>query len=188
MSPWQITNDRMNEFAILGIPDDIESDAALEEGYWEQFKSQDGPLLWAHPPRLMVVVVEEGEQKPKPRADVSYFNLEGLVLNDRARDALGDVLTPFGQLLDVDVDGHTEYYYHVTHRIACIDHSRSERGTFGQIRRALFNETSIPLEPSVFKDPTQPDVIFVNDAAKALLEQRIVQHGITGIGFTRRKG
>lgn len=83
------------------------------------------------------------------------------MLNAKARAALGDFLATFGQLLEIDVDGHVEWFYNVTRVI-----------------------DRIPIEPAIHKDPrTARTRIYVNDAAKDLLHMQMALNGISGAEF-----
>jgi hypothetical protein len=41
----------------------------------------------------------------------------------------------------------------------------------------------VPKTPVIFKDSTIQTSIYVNDAGKAILEERLAKHGLAGMGF-----
>lgn len=178
MKVWEITNDLLDKVAMLVITDEDQYDLH----FWDQFGGDGSPLHWNKRPKLQPFV-DKRRKKPKPRADISPFRPGGLVLNGKARDALGDFLVQFGQLLELDVQGQVEYYYNVTRIIVCVDRDRSEVWPEGYVERAAFKDSSIPAAAAIFKDSTIKSKIYANDEAKIELEQRIVKHGITGMSF-----
>lgn len=181
MNVWQIKNDLIEKVAMLVVADDSDSH------FWEQFEGNGGLLRWTASPRLEVFK-DRRQKTPKPRADISPFTAEGLVMSSRARDALGDFLSQFGQLREVDVDGHVEYYFNPTHAIHCVDAERSERRASGAINKPSFIASAVPTDASIFIDPSMPGDIFVNDAAREELERRIKRADITGMSFTQVQG
>lgn len=181
MSVWELTSKQMNSVAAyVKTPEDMN-----DPNFRKQFGKGGTPLKWAKRPRF-TIKLEKGSKQSKPRADVNTINAPGPVLNARARDILGDFLTQFGQLLEVEVDGQVEYYYNVTHVIPGLDreHSKIE---IGYVDQAVFKKSAIPATPVVFVDPAVISRIFVNDAAKAELEARIAKHNITGLSFAKRE-
>jgi len=180
MTIWETTNDSIDQVSMLVA---TESDRSNLH-FWDQFGGDGSPIHWSWPPRLQPFV-DKKRAKQKPRADVSPFRPGSLALNARARDALGDFLGRFGQLLEIDVLGEVEYYYNVTNTLGCIDHDRSEVLPGGFIKRPAFEARSIPAQAAIFKDPTQPSSIYVNDAAKLELERRVAESGITGMAFKK---
>lgn len=178
MKVWEITNDWLDKVAMLVVTDEDKNSPQ----FWDQFGGNGAPLHWAKHPKLQVYV-DKKRKKPKPRADISPFTPEGLVLNGKARDALGDFLIQFGQLLELDVEGHVEYYYNVTRVISCVDRDRSEVLPGGYVKTPVFKDSSVPEAAAVFRDSSIPTSIYANDKAKAELEQRIAKHGITGMSF-----
>ncbi len=99
---------------MLVVADDSDDD------FWKHFEGNGRPLRWTAPPKLEVFK-DRRQKGPKPRADISPFTAEGLVMSAKARDTLGDFLSQFGQFLEVDVDGHVEYYFNPTHPIDGVD-------------------------------------------------------------------
>ncbi len=178
MTIWEIANDSINKASMLVATKDDR--ASLH--FWDQFGGDGSPIHWLKPPKLRPFV-DKKRSKPKPRADLSPFRPGSLALNAKARDALGDFLGQFGQLLEIDVLGQVEYYYNITNIIDCIDRDRSEVLPGGFIRKPVFKDSAIPIQAAVFKDAAHRSSIYVNDAAKSELEKRIAESGITGMGF-----
>lgn len=182
MSVWEITNSWANDVAGVTHAVDIELDAVASAGFWKQFEGFGSPLQWRTKPRL--TAIEHAGRKMRPRADVSPFTAPGLIVNARVRDALGDLLTRFGQLLEVDVDGRAEYYYNVTNVLGCLDREMS-RFEAHYVERPVFKERLIPQAPAVFVEPELPGRIFVNEGAKKALDKSIAENNITGMSFRR---
>jgi hypothetical protein len=180
MTIWEISNDTIDKASMLVA---TEADR-LNLHFWDQFGGDGSPVHWSKPPRLQPFVGKK-RTKPKPRADISPFRPGSLVLNAKARDALGEFLGQFGQLLEIDVLGQVEHYYNVTNVIDCIDRDRSEVLPGGFIKQPAFKDASIPTQAAVFKDAAHRSSIYLNDAAKAELEKRIAESGITGMSFTK---
>lgn len=183
MTIWEIATDSIDKASMLVV---TEGDRANLH-FWDQFGGDGSPIRWSKPPKLQPFV-DKKRSKQKPRADISPFRPGGLALSAKARDALGDFLGQFGQLLEIDVLGQVEYYYNITNVIGCIDHDRSEILPGGFMKRPAFNDSSIPTEAAVFKDATHRSSIYVNAAAKSELEKRIARSGITGISFRKGDG
>lgn len=184
MTVWRITNEFINTAEGRVLPPEAEGDPDL----LHKLGGDGTPLTWPVPMPLLRDRGSPTRKRPKPRTDLIPFHLDALVLSRKAYDALGDFLSQFGQLLELSVEGETEYYYNVTNVVPCIDPARCERHASGSIRRVAFNELAVPSAPAVFKDPlTARGHIYVNDGGKALLEERIREHGITGMNFARTR-
>lgn len=182
MSIWEITSSWANDVAGVTHADDIELDPVASAEFWQQFEGFGSPLQWRTKPRL--TAIEHAGRKKRPRADVSPFTSSGLILNARVRDALGEILTHFGQLLEVDVDGRTEYYYNVTNVLGCLDREKS-RFEAHYVERPVFQERLIPEMPVLFVEPELPGRIFANEGAKNALDKGIAENNITGMSFRR---
>jgi hypothetical protein len=180
MNVWQIKNNLMSEVAMLVAA----GEEARNPAFWEPFGGAGRPVQWNVHPKLKVIK-DQRSKKPKPRADISPFTADGLVLNGKARETLGDFLSQFGQLLELDVEGDVEYYFNVTHAVACLDQERSERRPSGAISKPLFIDSAIPVSAAVFVDPSKPADIYVNDSARTELEHPIKHTGITGMSFVQ---
>jgi len=185
MSVWEITNFLTNTAAWVGPSPEVQFDPDLSESFWQQFdnKTPGQPLYWRDRPKLAVLPKERRRKLP-PRADVSPFTASGLVVNDKIRTYLGDLLAQFGQLLEIDVDGKTEYYYNVTNVVSCLDREQSQfDGPY--VEEPVFIERLVPSAPSIFVEPAIHGRIFVNDAAKIAMEERIATNKISGMDFRR---
>ncbi|HET7330258.1 hypothetical protein [Dyella sp.] len=178
MNVWQIKNDLINKVAMLVGTKESEGDYE----FWERFQAAGRPVEWKGRPKLEVFK-DKRSKKPKPRADISPFTADGLALNAKAHDVLGDFLSQFGQLLELDVEGQVEYYFNPTNSIACVDEEKSTKRASGVIDKPSFIDSAIPIHAAVFIDPSTTGDIYVNDAARNELTQRIKQAGITGMGF-----
>jgi hypothetical protein len=177
MTIWEITNRWLN---------DVASYTPLNDGMldpWLQFGDGGTFLHWSKRPRL--TLCEEEDSKPRPLGDVTSMMAPGPVLNAKAYTALSDFLGKFGQLLEVDIDGRTEYYYNVTNVISALNRERSEF-EISYVPKPVFRKSLIPDTPCVFVDPELPVRIFVNDPAKIELESRIAQHKLIGMSFVQR--
>lgn len=180
MTIWEITHPRMNDVApLVRTAEDMQN-----PHFQKQFGGDGSELQWLKRPKL-TIKVQKGRKKQKPRSDVSPFTAPGLVFNGKVRNALGDFLRKFGQVLEIEVDDGVEYYYNVTHVVSCVDESRSEKYPEGSIAKAVFDESKLHAEPMVFIDPLMRGSIYVNESAKAELERLIQQAGITGMAFEK---
>jgi hypothetical protein len=176
MKVWELKNDRINDVARLVFASHDELASGMFDG--------DGNALdWKIRPHANVFV-EPRKKKAKPRVDISLLSAGSLVLNARARAELGEFLSTFGQLLELDVDGEIEWFYNVTKVIDCIDLQGSTLRPEGSIAKEAFLADRIPTEPTIFKDPrTARTRIYVNERAKELLQERMASAGISGAAF-----
>lgn len=185
MSVWEITNFLTNTVALVGPSPEVQFDPDLSESFWAQFENRvpGAPLHWNARPEL-AVLPKEGRRKLPPRADVSPFTATGLVVNEKVHTALGDLLARFGQLLEINVEGRTEYYYNVTNVLSCIDREHSEfDGPYAEV--PVFLGAQIPSVPCIFIEPAIHGRIFVNDAAKNAMAEIIAANKISGMDFKR---
>lgn len=150
------------------------------------------PKTWTIPPRLEPF---REKKMQKPLADISYLAPGSMVLSPNAYDALKDLLSPFGQLLEVQCvnalglladqkqESETYYFYNVTNIINCIDVERSEkRGS--AIVKPVYRSDAIPSTVQIFKDPRRARTdIYVNDTAKDVFERVLGQEHILGATF-----
>ena len=176
MTIWELKNGSMNDVASLVYGD--QADLAADT-----FGGDGRVLKWSERPRVSLLV-EPRQKKPKPRVDISALRPGALVLNERAKHALGEFLSQFGQLLELDLEGSTEWFYNVTNVIDCIDLERSEKRASGTIAKEVFVEAKLPVQPVIFKVPqTARAKIYANDAAKSLLEDLLSRDRISGSAF-----
>jgi hypothetical protein len=172
---WQLTNGGIEEFSILVFANEDEVFAGM-------FEMDGKPKLWSVRPRVEPFVDKRKKQQ-KPLADISYVTHGTIVLNDKAHAALGEFFSRFGQLLKLDCNGTTYYFYNVTNLIDAIDVERSEFEGRSVVKEA-FRHDAIPNTPQIFKDHrTAHRAIYVNAAAKQLLDAAIGRAGLTGAQF-----
>jgi hypothetical protein len=173
---WELRNGQVDETATLVYANDDEMRSGM-------FAADGKPVEWHARPTLEVFV-EPRRKKPKPRADISALQPGALVLNSRAYQVLGSVLAPFGQLLEVNVDGAIEYFYNVTNVVDCIDPDSSVKRGSGAISKEAFFDDKVPTSPAIFKDPkTARSRIYANDAVKEFLVKLIAEAGLVGALF-----
>jgi hypothetical protein len=173
---WELRNGLVNESALLVYANDDEMRSGM-------FDASGQSLVWKHRPQLEVFK-EPRRKQPKPRADISTFRPGALVLNGKAHALLGEFLARFGQLLPLVCDGEVEYFYNVTTLIDCIDQEHSVKRGSGSIIKEAFFEQAVPQDATVFKDPLMARTrIYVNDAAKDLLQELIGKAALTGAEF-----
>jgi hypothetical protein len=173
MDLWEMRCGNLNDFASL-----IHVDAA---DVWQEIFDADGSEKnWPKRPAVQPFV-DKRRKKQKPLADISFLTHGTILLNERAYSVLVDFLQPFGQLLEVDCSAGLRYYYNVTRLRNIIDFERSEKlGT--AITRAVFKPQAFPVGAEIFKDPlTATTRIYLSDAAKIILEQRIGQANLSGL-------
>ncbi len=175
MAIWELRCAAVNEFAVLVSRD--------YDNIEEQLFDTDGLAKdWKDRPRVGYVV-EPRKKRQKSRADVGLLVPGALVLNARAREALGPFLASFGQLLELDCEGEPRWFFNVTQRLDCVDLPRSQRFDDGGLRLEAFDLSRVPETSAlVFKDPlTAPVRIYVNEAGKQALEALVREAGLSGL-------
>jgi hypothetical protein len=176
MKVWEFKAGNVNEFAPLVFTNDRDLDSGM-------FEAEGRPLIWSKKPKISVFV-EPRKQSSLPLADIAALTPGALALNDRAKEVLAPLLSRFGQFLEMDCDGQPRWFYNITSVVSCIDAARSERRPTGALSKEVFLDVEVPLQTAVFKDPlTAPTKIYVNEAAKADLEQLIAGAGLLGAAF-----
>ena len=176
MTIWEFRNASQNDVAMLVYASDVELDAGV-------FDAKGEPLDWASRPHA-AVFVEPGKKKAKPRVDISALRPGALVLNGKAKSALEEFLSQFGQLLELDVGGEVEWFYNVTNLVDCIDVEKSDKRPSGAISKEAFFEDKVPSGAALFKDPkTARTKIYANELAKQRLEELLSGAGLTGATF-----
>ncbi len=136
---------------------------------------------WTHRPAVEFFV-EPRKKKQRPRANVIHLKLGALVLDAKAKLALGSFLSKFGQLLERHLGGDVLWFYNFTNMISCLDEAKSERDETGMIMAEAFDESKVPKAAAVFKDPKMGVIrIYVNDAGRAEIERLAPDAGLTGI-------
>jgi hypothetical protein len=105
-----------------------------------------------------------------------------LVLDAKAKRALGSFLLKFGQLLELHHGGEALWLYNVTNMVACVDEANSKRDEAGMIMVEAFDDSKAPQDPAVFKDPVMAAIrIYVNDAGREQIERLALDAELTGI-------
>jgi hypothetical protein len=177
MNVYEIKTGLVDRVALLVIP---EAEQTLDGA--ERFLGDGQNIAWPQPQRLTYYC--EPKKKALPRADVSPFLPGSLVLNEKAQQALGSLLSRFGQLLPVDVDGETQHFFNATTVLHCIDRSTSQTRPGGAVGKEAFIESAIPIEPTIFKDPaTASTRLYANSAARQELEDAAAAAGVSGLVF-----
>jgi len=180
MTVWELRYAAVDEYAMV-VP--LSHDDSLSGRFDVDGKSKN----WKDRP-LVGFADSSRRKKKRPPADVSAMVPGVLVLSERAKEVLGPFLSGFGQLLELDCGGSGEirYFYNVTNVLACVDVEHSEKDDFGHVRMEKFDESKVPQEPAVFKDPSTIDVrIYANDAGKALLDRAVALAKLTGVECVR---
>ena len=173
---WELKPGNVNDYAPLVFV----SDRDIESG---MFDAEGEPLTWKKKPKVEVFV-EPGKKKAKPLADVSVLTPGAVALNQKAKGALGPFLSRFGQFLEMDCVGTPRWFYNVTNVLACIDEARSAKKPSGAISKEEFFEDKVPVDAAVFKDPLMAaGKLYVNEAAKSVLEKLFEEAGIIGAAF-----
>jgi hypothetical protein len=174
MAIWELRCASVNDFASI-VSRDFNN---VED---ELFDTDGSPKDWKDRP-LVGYAVDKRKKKQKPRADISLLLPGALVLNGRAREALGPFLSQFGQLLELDCDGEPRWFFNATNLVACVDKDRSEKFEDCGIKLEAFDESKAPKEAAVFKDPLTALVrIYVNDAGKAEIARLSSAFSLAGI-------
>jgi hypothetical protein len=171
---WELRCAKINSFASLVALDDADFRAGL-------FAADGSVQDWMHRPAVEFFV-ETRKKKQPPRANVIFMKHGALVLDAKAKLALGAFLSKFGQLLELHLGGETLWFYNVTNMVTCLDAEKSERDETGMIMAEAFDEANVPKAPAVFKDPTMAVIrIYVNDAGRAEIERLASDAELTGI-------
>ena len=175
MSVWELRCGAVNDHAML-VPADRRD---IARG---AFKLTGQPKDWPFRPVAQFAVPARKNQKPKPPANVSEFIPGALVLDEKARAALGGFLSRFGELLELDVDGGFRYLFNCTRLVECVDMARSQVHESGVLVLEAFDEAAVPEGAAVFKDPRTAKVrLYVNDAGRAAIEEAVSAAGIVGV-------
>ncbi len=147
------------------------------------FVTDGTPRDWAHRPPVELYTRAPKSKQREP-ANVMPFAAGTFVLDAKARAAIGGFLSRFGQLLELHKtpDGETLYMFNCTNLVDCLDLGRTETTEDGRIKLEAIDESKVPVDAAVFKAPQTARVRnYVNDAAKAVIEQWAGEAGLTGI-------
>jgi len=171
---WELRSGRVDAFAplVMTTADRVRASLLIADGR---------PKEWNQPPAVEFLV-EKRSKKQLPRADVPALVPGALALTEKAKDALGPLLSKFGQLLELDCQDTPAWYFNVTNVIDCIDRESSVRREDGSIAGEAFFADKVPSEACVFKDPAKArSRIYVNRAAKEAIEKIVAEAGLTGL-------
>ena len=138
---------------------------------------------WAHRPPVEFYS-RATKKQAREAANVIPFTAGTFVLDAKARAAIGGFLSRFGQLLELhrSGDGEALYFFNCTRMVDCVDMDRTQKSEGGRIILEAIDESKVPAEPTVFKAPQTARVRnYVNDAAKAVIEEWVKDAGITGL-------
>ncbi len=174
---WELTSGGDNNFATLMCEND--------DDVWNNFFSTNGDLLhWTKVP-MVLPVINKKRKKQLPVPDIAWLVPGTIILRPKAYAVLKDFLSKFGQLLELDCAGETNYFYNVTNVVSCIDFDRSGKSSTGRsVLKAEFLPEAIPQDAQIFKDPlTASSRICLTQAAKDTLEKIIAENGLTGLRF-----
>lgn len=156
------------------------------------FTADGTPKTWGARPKVRPAL-EKDPKKQLPLGDLSFIMGASVVLNDKAYAALGDLLRPFGEFLELDLLDATGlaggdqrlHFYNVTCMIPCIDVTRSEMDGKKVIAPA-FLPGAVPGEAAIFKDPLRRKAdIYLNSAAHDALVERMKEAGLRGSTLRR---
>ena len=171
---WELRCAGINDFAPLVGLDEADYEAGL-------FSADGSVQDWSHRPAVEFVAAPRRKKQP-PRANVIFMKHGVLVLDAKAKLALGSFLSKFGQLLELHHGGDTLWFYNVTNMVDCLDKENSEWEEGGMIVKEAFFESKVPNEAAVFKDPVTGVIrIYVNDAGRSEIERLASDAGLTGI-------
>lgn len=143
---------------------------------WLQFDGQSKSKKWDmhNPPQMLLQSYEQNQKnvdgKMRIVPDIGNFNPGDIILSKMAAERLENFWLRFGELLPLDVEGVTYFYYNVTNVIEnAVDFEKSIKGRRGQLRRPAFIADAIPDDLQIFKIP----------------EQRFASLYVSGHGFTK---
>lgn len=165
-----------NDFAPL-----VESegqDLPLDQFHWNGMEKH-----WSCTPRVEKFF-DKRRKKQKERADFGWFSPGTVALNERAYAHVGEFFSQFGQLLELDCADGKAWLYNVTNIIECVDAEKSVK--FGDIVDVeALDESHVPQTAQIFKDRlTAGRRIYLNEAAKQVLERVLQEHQLTGVAVT----
>lgn len=151
------------------------------------FTADGSRKTWASPPQVRPAT-ERDPKKQLPLGNISFLMGGSVVLDEKAHVALGDLLHPFGDFLELELVDETGlaqgpqklYFYNVTRLISCIDVPRSEMEGQKVIQPA-FLPGAVPDEATIFKDPLRKKVdVYLNAAAHDALVRRMTEAHLQG--------
>ena len=174
MAVWEIRPGDMLDRPVLVAADqqDVRDRVFVTDG-----RAKD----WAYRPPVELFN-RATKKRLRERANVMPFMAGTFVLDAKARAAIGGFLSRFGELLELHHGDEILYFFNCTNLVDCLDEERTNRGEEGILILEAIDESKVPMEPAVFKDPKTVRVRnYVNDAAKDVIEQWVREAGITGL-------
>lgn len=176
MTVWLIRTGDMLDRPILAARDkqDVRDRIFITDG-----RVKD----WSYRPAVeLVQTAAKKKKEQRERANVMWLVSGSFVLDAKARAAIGGFLSRFGELLELHHGSETLYFFNCTNMIDCLDESRTKRGAGNLLVIEAIDESKVPSEPAVFKDPKTARMrMYVNDAAKEVIDQWTSEAGITGL-------
>lgn len=121
-------------------------------------------------------------QQGTPIPDISKWINASLVLSPKAHRLLGQILTPWGELLPIDIFGETYYIFNCLTSVAA-NEKLSEKEYFDDeeigIKRVAF-ESKLTIDKLIFKTPFQNCLdLYCTDKLKDIINS----FGLTGVVF-----
>jgi len=104
----------------------------------------------------------------------------GLLLNRRARDALGELLSPYGEFLPVRLGSFDYRWFNCTVQVDAVDQERTEGvraepparpGFWMRITRWAFKPEALAQPPVIFGLPRDRPTLLCGDVLKSAVEQ-----------------
>ena len=156
--------------------------AADSQDLRDRVFSMDGQakdLAYRPPVKLFNRALKKNQ---RAAANVMPFTSGTFVLDAKARAAIGGFLSRFGELVELHHGSETLYLFNCTNLVDCIDEAATERGDEGILILEAIDESRVPTEPAVFKDPKTVRVRnYVNDAGREVIERWASEAGLTGL-------
>ena len=126
------------------------------------------------------------ETEAGPLPDFTHFNLDPIpTFSARAREALDDLLTPYGELAAIEMDEPMRYFgFNATTIVDALDEEKSKikRFTDGGVMRVEQHvlRESVTSLPPIFKMPqTRRNTTYVNEQFVEVVQR----HGLSGFRF-----
>ena len=146
------------------------------------FRPDGKPKSWETRPSIQPYV-NKRRKKQKPLADIGHLTVGTFILSEKAHHVLGSLFLQFGQLLEVDCEGETKFYFNVTNLISFIDFEQSSKIGHA-VTKPVILPAAIPSGIQIFKDPlTIGTAIYLTTEAKVVLESLIRAEKLTGLAI-----
>jgi hypothetical protein len=146
----------LSKFAVFQprVGDDQQWVQPVDQKDFERFRSLNGELArdWVSPPMRFVREGRNG-RVDEPRTDVCWLASNTMVFRSRAFESAREFLQPWGQFLELKLDGESEtlWLFNVRTVIDALDESASKLTYFPDGVRIMF------VHEWVFKDSVIPD-------------------------------